>query len=197
MLRIFPLFALLTLVFPHLALAAPSLEEQVLACTERESGFHRLECFDKVATALKLGGFDRAVKSTPPSAPPTPEPLSDLRFEISAKRDIARKGKSARPMLRFECRSRQIAVAIIPGLTLPPQEPSVSTRVDSADIVTESWSKGGALSPPSPAKLLKRLQGGLTLEVKVVSGKAEPLRFSFDLTGVDRRLAALTRACLS
>ncbi len=190
---------LVSIFAARLALAAPALEERILACTERESGFQRLECFDQVATSVKLGGTVAA--AAPATPPPTPAPtpaLSDLNFSILAKRDIERGGRSARPQLVFDCQSKQISVKIALGVALATAKASVSTRVDTDEIVTESWATVDhrtGVAPVNATALTKRLKNPQVLEVKVVSGTSAPLRFSFDVQNVDRRISALTRAC--
>lgn len=183
---------------PSLGWAAPSLEERILACTERDSGFQRLECFDQVATAVKLGGTVSAAPATPPPTPaPTPV-LSDLNFAILAKRDIERGGRSARPQLVFDCQNKQVTVKIELGLTLATGKAAVSTRVDSGEIITENWTTADnrtAVVPTNTNAITKRFKKPQTLEVKVVSGTSPPFRFSFDIQNVDRRISALTRAC--
>jgi hypothetical protein len=170
-----------------------SLEGAMLECSERDSNFQRLECYDALA--------ERLIQSTPRAAAPrlgsansievekpkSKESAKQTQASLQSRREVRMKsGAVLRPELKLACGVDRAATVSV-GLKLPAGKVAVNSRVDREEVVKELWSVApdrNSVIPPNAAGLLKRLHGGKVLEIKVAPRKVEPIPFSFDLGAI-------------
>jgi hypothetical protein len=189
--------ALILLVSPSGGRAAEqskdsfNLEARLTQCAEFDSNLQRLECYDGLA--------ERAIQASPRAAAPLmgetaamlrpvevkDEPALPLGpFEIESRREVPRaKGRKLRPRLVAECGAEPKA-SIVLGVILPAGTVPVNTRIDTGEVVKETWLVGadkGRVLVPNPTQFLKSLKRGKILEVKVSPRKGAPIPFSFDV----------------
>jgi len=169
-----------------------NLEVGLTKCAELDSNLHRLECYDGLAERLiqvspraaapLLKESTETARAAAVKAEPAPVESS---IEIESRREVARgKGRKLRPRLVAECGVSPKAW-VVPGVILPAGTVPVNTRIDTGEVVKETWSVGsdkGRVVVPKPAQFLASLKRGKILEVKVSPKNGPPIPFSFDLT---------------
>ena len=195
------LFVTSTILLCSVSLAtAQSLTDRLVECSEKDSGYLRLQCYDALAKTLPRDAKAKRPSSPEPTtAPPTPTPAEEIfGFDLASKNPVLVDEEPVRPLLVFGCLNGKVTMKVDLNHPLNVVLASVNTRIDSADVVTEQWStseNGRVIRPANLNNLLERMRTAETLEMKVVGAKDFTLRFSFDVKELQPRITALAKIC--
>ncbi len=124
-------------------------------------------------------------------------------FHLDADNEVTGWRASGRPTLVARCQARQMAVYMVTGMPANPEsgnyyQHTVVTSFDEAKPVSQRWTQSEdseALFAPNPAAFARQLARSKTLTVQFTPYNSSPATARFDVSGFDKHLPALARAC--